>query len=194
MGCTSHVLPRVRPDLPELGDMLKVGCRSIHSDAYTGYQRRKGVMFARAMTFCLALSGLTATATAQPAAAPETWTPINHIAQSVTGRVTFTPSEIAFQNGKSLSLARSGQMLFRPEPKKKKIVADLYRVTTPDDPGLENGNQLCKNKPVAYLIVWKSEKVGKEADPRTLVPFSGQKLSAGSSDDCGHYLYDARSN
>jgi hypothetical protein len=34
----------------------------------------------------------------------------------------------------------------------------------------------------------------KEADPRTLVPFSGQKFSAGSSGDCGHYLYDARSN
>ena len=38
------------------------------------------------------------------------------------------------------------------------------------------------------------EKVDKVADPRTLVPFSGQKFSAGSSGDCGHYLYDARSN
>ncbi len=85
-------------------------------------------------------------------------------------------------------------MLFRPEPKTKKIVADLYRVTPPDNPGLENGSQLCKNNPVAYLIVWKSEKLDKVADPRTLVPFSGQKFSAGSSDDCGHYLYDARSN
>jgi hypothetical protein len=43
-------------------------------------------------------------------------------------------------------------------------------------------------------LATEPEKVGKEADPRTLVPFSGQKFSAGSSGDCGHYLYDARSN
>ena len=174
--------------------MPKVRCGSIDSEACTGYQRWQGAMVAREIALCLALSGLTATAIAQPAAAPETWTPINPVAKSVTGRVMFTPSEIAFQNGKSLSLARGGQMLFRPEPKKKKVVADLYMVTPPDDPVLENGNKLCKNKPVAYLIVWKSEMTGQEADPRTLVPFSGQKFSAGSSDDCGHYLYDAGSH
>ena len=101
------------------------------------------------------------------------------------------PQEITFQNGKSLPLARGGQMLFRPEPKKKKVMVDLYRVTSPDDPVLENGNKLCKGKPVAYLIVWKSEKVGNEADPRTLAPFSGPKISAGSPDDCGRYTYDA---
>jgi hypothetical protein len=58
-------------------------------------------------------------------------------------------------------------MLFRPEPKKK-VMADLYKVTTPDDPVL-----LCKGKPIAYLIVWKSEKTGNEADP-----YSGTFLGA----------------
>ena len=153
-----------------------------------------GAMVTREMALCLALSGLTATAIAQTMSAPETWTPINPVAQMVTGRITFTPSEIAFQNGKSLSLARGGQMLFRSEAKKKKVMADLYRVTPPDDPVLENGNKLCKGKPVAYLIVWRSEKTGKEADHRTMAPFSGQKLSAGSSDDCGRYVYDAGSH
>jgi hypothetical protein len=46
-------------------------------------------MITREMMLFLALSS-----------APETWTSINPVAQSVTGRVTFTPSEIAFQNGK----------------------------------------------------------------------------------------------
>jgi hypothetical protein len=140
--------------------------------------------------FLVALTGLTATALAQTAA-PENWTPIGRMAQTITGRVMFTPSEITFQNGKSLPLARGGQMLFRPEPKQKKVLADLYRVTSPDDPVLENGNKLCKGKPIAYLIVWKSEKSGKESDPRTLAPFSGQKLNAASPDDCGRYNYDA---
>src|SRR5580700_1347967 len=134
------------------------------------------MMATREMMFCFALSGLTVTAAAQTATAPETWTPIGRVTQTITGRVTFTPSEITFQNGKSLPLTRGGQMLFRPEGKQKKVMADLYKVASPDDPALENGNKLCGGKSVAYLIVWKSEKVGNEVDPRTLAPFSGQKL------------------
>jgi hypothetical protein len=72
-------------------------------------------MAIREMTLCFALSGLTATAIAQTMPTPETWTPIGRPAQTVTGRVTFTPSEITFQNRKSLPLAAGGQMLFRPE-------------------------------------------------------------------------------
>ena len=148
-------------------------------------------MATREMALCIALSGATATAAAQTATATENWLPIGRPAQTVTGRVTFAPSEITFQNGKSLLLAPGGQMLFRPEAKSKKVLADLYRVTPPDDPALENGNKLCKGKPVMYLLVWKSEAVGKESDARTLTPFSGPKFNAGSPDDCGRYTYDA---
>ena len=52
--------------------------------------------------------------------------------------------------------------VFRSEPKKKKVMVDLYRVTPPDDPVLENGNKLCKGKPVAYVVTWKPEKAAKE--------------------------------
>ncbi len=148
-------------------------------------------MATREMALCLVLSGLTATATAQTLPAPEKWIPVSRVAQTITGRVTFAQSEITFQNGKSLPLAGGGQMLFRAEAKKKKVMADLYRVTSPDDPVLENGNRLCKGKPIVYLIVWKSEKTGNEAAPRTLAPFSGPKFSVGSPDDCGRYVYDA---
>ena len=48
-------------------------------------------MATREMMFCFALSGLTATAIAQTAPAPETWTPISRTAQTITGRVTFSP-------------------------------------------------------------------------------------------------------
>ena len=151
-------------------------------------------MATREMALCFALSALTATATAQTVTAPENWMPIGRPAQTITGRVTFTPTEITFQNGKSLPLAPGGQMLFRPEAKKKKVMADLYRVTSSDDPVLENGNKLCKGKTIAHLVVWKSEKIANETDPRTLVPFSGPKLSPGSPDDCGRYMYDAGSH
>ena len=36
-----------------------------------------------------------------------------------------------------------------------------------------------------------SDKIGKEADPSTLAPFSGPKFTPGSPDDCGRYVYDA---
>ena len=82
-------------------------------------------------------------------------------------------------------------MLFRPQSKERKVVADLYLLTPPDDPAIENGNKLCMGKPIVHLIVWKSERVGKETGPRTLAPFSGRKLSADLPDDCGHYGCDA---
>jgi hypothetical protein len=145
----------------------------------------------RELVLCITLSGPTSAAVAQTVPTPENWTAVGRMATTITGRVTFTPTEMTFQNAKSLSLIRDGQMLFRPEAKKKKVIADVYKVTPPDDPALESGNKLCKGKPIAYLLVWKSEKTGTETDPRTLAPFSGQKLNSGSPDDCGRYTYDA---
>jgi hypothetical protein len=146
-------------------------------------------MARRATAVCIGLVAMAAIpAAAQPA--PEIWAPASRPAQAVTGKVTFTPTEITFQNGKSLLLARNGQMLFRPEAKAKKVLADLYKVTAPDSPVLENGNSLCKGKPVAYLLAWKSETAGKPGDNRVLAPFSGQKLTPGSPDDCGRFIYD----
>jgi hypothetical protein len=148
-------------------------------------------MAIRVLAFCLGFAGFVVTANAQTAPAPEKWTPIGRAAQTITGHITFTPSEITFQNGKSLSLTRGGQMLFRPEARKTKVMADLYRVTPTDDPILENGNKLCKGKPIVYLLIWKSEKASNQSDPRTLAPFSGKNFSTGSPDDCGRYDYDA---
>jgi len=73
----------------------------------------------------------------------------------------------------------------------KEVMADLYRVTPVDHPVLENGNKLCKGKPVAYVIMWKPEKAAKEVDPRALAFFSGPKFDPGSPDDCGRYTYDS---
>jgi hypothetical protein len=77
------------------------------------------LMATREMALCFALSGLTATAIAQTAA-PENWTPIGRMAQTITGRVTFTPTEITFQDGKSLPLTRGGQICSGPSRSKRK--------------------------------------------------------------------------
>ena len=139
----------------------------------------------------VALCVVAAAAAAQPSTpAAETWVPANRTAQTITGRVTFDPTRITFQNGKSLSLAASGQMIFRPE-KRQKVQTDLYRVIQPEDPTLENGNTICQGKNVAYLLVWKSRQTGGVLDPRTMGAFSGKNFAVGSHDDCGRFAYDA---
>jgi hypothetical protein len=137
------------------------------------------------------LFGLPVTAFAQAIGTPQIWAPISQNAKTITGSVTFSPKELTFQNGTSLSLTFSSQMLFRPEARAKRAMADLYKITPPADPVLQNGNRLCKGKPVTYLILWKSEGAGREAE-RGLAPFSGPRINAGSPDDCGHFAYEAR--
>jgi hypothetical protein len=76
-------------------------------------------MAMREMALCLALFGLTATAAGQTVPASETWTPVGRMAQTITGRIMFAPTEISFQNGKSLPLARGGQMLAQARGEKE---------------------------------------------------------------------------
>jgi hypothetical protein len=54
-------------------------------------------MAVREVAPCLAVRGLIETATAESALAPETGTPLGCMARTITGRVTFSPSEIIFQ-------------------------------------------------------------------------------------------------
>ena len=143
----------------------------------------------RLLTCFTLLAALPAAAAETPG--PEVWTPISRTAQSITGKVTLATGQITFQNGTSLEISRGAQMLFRPRKGAKKVMADLYRLAPPADPVLENGNKLCGAKPVAYLIVWKSEKLGTEIDPRTMAVFSGPKFDPGSADECARYAYDA---
>jgi hypothetical protein len=128
---------------------------------------------------------------AQRGPAAENWTPTSRSAKTTTGKVAFAADQITFQNGSSLTVVRGGQMLFRAEKGKKRVTVDLYRVTPPQDPVLEGGNKLCNGKPIAYLLIWKSERMGSDVEPRSMNVFSGQKFEIGSSDDCGRYVYDA---
>jgi hypothetical protein len=148
-------------------------------------------MAIRELAIYCALAGLAGAVAAEPDHTAEAWRPTSHTAKIVTGHVTLTATLLRFQNGASLTLVSGGQMLFRSESKQKKVMADLYRVAPPDDPVLEDGNKLCKGKPVTYVIMWKPEKAARELDPRTLAFFSGPKFDPGSADDCGRYTYDA---
>jgi hypothetical protein len=116
--------------------------------------------------------------------------PVSRTAQTITGRVTFTPCEIMFQNGKSLMLDRGGQM---PEAKKAKVMADLYKVTSLDDPVLANGKKLCKGKTRHLPDCAEVRQRRERGQPSSLASFSAQKFDAGSPDDCGRFHLRRRS-
>src|ERR1035438_4897412 len=104
----------------------------------------------------------------------EKWQATSTTAISVTGDVTFAPGKIQFQNGQSLPLAIVGHV---PDFKGmgEKVDATVYRVTTPADPGLKNGNHLCGSGsptvPVTYIAVWKPEALPGDKSPRSMAAF-----------------------
>ena len=115
---------------------------------------------------------MAATAIAQPPPTPERW-----VSNKSHGQDNHWPRDVRAQRDHfpKLQLAMpwpaDAKMLFRPENKKKKVLADLFQVTSPDDPVLENGSKLCKGRVVLYLIVGKPEKTWNEPIPALWLPF-----------------------
>ena len=91
---------------------------------------------------CLFASGCAVPGFSFAADVVERWQATSTTAISVTGDVTFTPSKIQFQNSQSLPLALVGRVSgFKAMG--DKVDAAVYRVTTPADLRLKNGNHLC---------------------------------------------------
>ncbi len=148
-------------------------------------------MATREMALCFALSALTATATAQTAPEPENWTP-----DQSYGSNDHRPCDIhAGRNHvPERKIAHAGPRwpdVVQARDEEEEGDGRSLQGHIAGRPSLEDGNKLCKGKPVAYLIVWKSDSAGNEANPRSLAPFSGQKFNAGLPDDCGRFTYGA---
>lgn len=124
--------------------------------------------------------------TSKAAQAPEHWSAYSHTAEAFTGDVTFTPQRITFSNGKSLPLAPAGAIPGY-ETFAGKVTAQKYRVTTPANPALLNGNRLCSG-PVTLIVISKLPP----SPPSTpalisMDVFSGQ----GKAQSCGNYNFEA---
>jgi hypothetical protein len=144
---------------------------------------------------CLLAGGCAAPRSAVAAEAAERWRATSTTAMSVTGDVTFAPDKMQFQNGQSLPLAIIGRV---PDFKAmgEGVNATLYRVTTPADPRLKNGNHLCgggsRTQPVTYIAVWNPEVLPGDKASRSMAAFSGKDppRSAGGPESCGVYNYE----
>lgn len=84
--------------------------------------------------------------------------PLSRSGEAVTGRITLSADSIRFTGGKSLKLAlvdgkaRGSFDAARPGTA---VTARLYRVVTPADLVLRNGNTLC-GRPVTHLVVYEA--------------------------------------
>ncbi|MEI9974830.1 MAG: hypothetical protein WDO73_23940 [Ignavibacteriota bacterium] len=126
----------------------------------------------------------------------EKWEATGNTALSVTGNVTFTSSKIAFQSGAAFPLASAGHVKdFKAMG--ESVDAAVYRVTTPADPALKNGNHLCgsgtRTRSVSYIAIWKPEALPGDKSPRAMAAFSSkdEPHAAGGPDFCGIYNYDS---
>lgn len=78
-------------------------------------------------------------------ATPTVWQPLSRTATGITGQITLEDTKITFGNQASMSLA----LLEHDE----QTGQTLFRVTSRDNPALLNGNLLCGQAPVDFLVV-----------------------------------------
>ena len=76
------------------------------------------------------------------------------------------------------------------------VAATRYRVASPADPPLLNGNRLCGGKtpaPVTYIVLWTPQELAGDTAPRSLAAFSGPTPPTGTDSPglCGTFRYEA---
>ncbi len=76
------------------------------------------------------------------AASAQHWIADSNTAMAITGDVTFTPTRIAFQNGRALPIRRESRGTY-----------ETYRVLSRSNPVLQNGNTVCGPSAPSYLTV-----------------------------------------
>jgi hypothetical protein len=147
----------------------------------------------RPLPALLLLPLLCTPARADPAGRP--WQAISNTAASITGDITVTPDRIAFAGGQALILSQPTALpRFRAEG--SLVAATRYRVASPADPPLLNGNRLCGGKgptPVTYIVLWKPRKLAGDTDPQGMAAFSGTTPPTGTDSPglCGTFRYEA---
>ena len=106
----------------------------------------------------------------------ETWMPVDKTAISITGKVTFTPSKITFQNGKSLAIKAATDA---------GIDGQVFKVLKPADPQLIRGNTLCGRSTVKYILIVKPDRKS-----RGLSVYDGPNVPFQDTPSCASYSYE----
>ncbi|MGN8019901.1 hypothetical protein ACTJJ7_04225 [Phyllobacterium sp. 22229] len=112
----------------------------------------------------------------------DTYTAYSNTAQSITGDITMDDFSITFANGEALAFSSLLGDHFIVDG--KSVNASVYKVETPADPELENGNKLCGSGDVSYVATW-----GAGEGLTEVAVFTGGKAPSSNSDMCASYIY-----
>lgn len=111
----------------------------------------------RARTAALAAG---APSQAQAATSAQRWDTGDRATRSVLDHITFSPTRITFAQGTSLDIERlgTGRVTDDLAGSSDAIVqADIYRVTRPSSPLLDNGRDHLCAKPITFVAIWEPE-------------------------------------
>lgn len=123
-------------------------------------------------------------AMASPAARAETYTAVSNTAMSITGDIAFDDYGIVFANGEKLVL--SDLVAYEIKVGEETRDASVYKVETPADPVLLNGNKLCGNGDVTYVASW-----AEGDDGMTIVAvFTTPEVPLSDAEMCASYSYE----
>lgn len=112
----------------------------------------------------------------------DTYTAYSNTAQSITGDIEMDDFSITFANGEALAFSSLLGDHFIVDG--KSVNASVYKVETPADPELENGNKLCGSGDVSYVATWRAGEGLTE-----VAVFTGSKAPSSNSDMCASYTY-----
>ncbi len=119
----------------------------------------------------------------------ERWTATSTTAMSITGDVTLLSDRMVFATGKSLPISKVKNITFTDDIGEVGP-ATIYKVTSPADPILLNGNQLC-GKAVTYVVIWRPKPfVPRGPAERALAAYSGSEPGTTANDSCGTFRYE----
>lgn len=110
------------------------------------------------------------------------YTAYSNTASSITGDISMDDFSISFANGESLDFSALVSDHFRVDG--HRIPASVYRVKSPADPELENGNKLCGAGNVSYIATW-----GAGEGLTAVAVFTGNAAPQSDEDMCGSYIY-----
>ena len=139
----------------------------------------------------VALGEQTPRPTTSPAPAQGTrWTATSETALAITGDITFSPTRITFKNGRSINLQYVGPVTV-PDFTGGKATADLYRVTSTNNPVMLGGNYLCGRTAPRWVTVRSPPKLtAVDIDPKALDVYeTAQPPPEGGN--CANFNYDA---
>lgn len=120
------------------------------------------------LTACSAVSGKATPEPIDPFPKPTHWQAMSTTAMSTTGDITLTNNRLTFSNQDFLAI--------EPVDRNAEDGQTLFRVTTKTNPELLNGNLICGNQPIDYLMLQVSGEVAGQSDMQLKVYYYPDQL------------------